>query len=236
MRLRRIRFYIRVFNPGLVAGLWLICQNMRMINNYKISTLFSKLLLAFVSFLQISCQTTHQNPFLTLLPREQTTAVVDKYSANQKIYDGFMARMDISATLHNSKVTHALLDEKARIYQWNEESYQKEKQKKSEELGKQTDVFVSVFVPERKQDDLHKASTKWKLFLDVNGKRYEGKATKDKSMPAELQILYPQHSRWGTPYKITFNVPIQEVESQKAKFTMTGPPGSSTVEFLSVTD
>ncbi len=185
------------------------------------------LLLAF----NFACETMHSNPNLQLMSRDQTEEAVDNFTVNKKIYDGFMNRLDVSATLQNSKVTSALIDESARVYQWSEEQYAKEKARKFEENGKATEMFLSFFVPERKEDDLNKGTTKWKLFLDVNGKRYEGKAAKIKTQFSELMVLYPHHTRWGTPYKLTFDVPVAEVENHASKLTITGPPGSTALEF-----
>jgi hypothetical protein len=179
----------------------------------------------------LGCETTHNNPTLNLMTRSQTEETVDSFTANQKIYDGFMNRLDVSGTLQNSKVVAALTDERARVYQWTEEQYQKEKAFGEEALAKKTEVFLSFFVPERKEDDLHKPGTKWKIFLDVNGKRYEGKSSRVKTLFSELMVLYPHHTRFGTPYLVEFPIGAREIEGFASKMTITGPPGSTTLEF-----
>lgn len=186
-------------------------------------------------FLSVTgCSSMHANPNLTLMSRDETENAVDQFTVNQKVYDGFMNRLDISATLQNSKVTSALIDESARVYQWTPEQYEKEKAQKLQDMTKSTEVFLSFFVPERKEDDLHKNTTKWKLYLDVGGKRYEGKASRVKTQFSELMVLYPHHTRWGTPYRITFEVPVSQVETSLSRMTITGPPGASNLEFPAV--
>lgn len=182
-------------------------------------------------FFVVGCETTHNNPNVTLMSRSQTEDAVYAFTTNKKIYDGFMNRLDVSGTLQNSKVVAALTDERARIYQWTEEQYQKEKALGEEGLAKKTEVFLSFFVPERKEDDLHKPGTKWKLFLDVNGKRYEGKSSKVKTLFSELMVLYPHHTRFGSPYLVEFPVSVREIEAFPSRMIITGPPGSTTLEF-----
>ena len=178
-----------------------------------------------------SCSTTHENPQLTLMDKSQSEQVVEKFTSDKKVYDGFQAVMDVAATLHNSEVRSALIDKNARIYQWNTDQYTAEKSKSESEKVRQTEIFLSFFVPERKHDDLARASTKWKIFLDVNGRRYEGKVARIKTILADVQAQYPYHTRWNTPYRLTFPVPTTDVDGQQAALTLTGPVGSVKLEF-----
>ncbi len=177
------------------------------------------------------CASRPQPPGLTLIPYSEYEDLVFKNTKRKQVYDGFSAVVDISATLLKSPVRLGQVDQLARFYQWTPENYATEKQKATEELTQKTEIFLSFFVPERKQDDLHRSTSLWKLFLDVNGKRYEGKATRIKGVFADLQSLYPQLSRWGTAYKVTFNVPTTTIENSKSSFLVTGPVTSAKVEF-----
>ena len=101
-------------------------------------------------------------------------------------------------------------------------------------MAKETEFFISFFVPERKHDDLHKAKTLWKLFLDANGRRYEGKSSRMKTILSDVVSLYPQHNRWSTPYIVSFPVPVSMIENGGAILTITGPAGSTTLSFKAV--
>ncbi|GIL18442.1 MAG: hypothetical protein BroJett040_21930 [Oligoflexia bacterium] len=187
--------------------------------------------LILVSATLFGCASQYQNPSLNLRPESDYYSSVEKNTAKKQIYDGFMNTLDASATLMTSDLQRLQVDQNARIYQWNQDQYNNEKSKVESEMTKSTEVFLSFFVPERKHDDLHKASTKWKIFLDAAGKRVEGKATKMKILLAEAQTLYPHHTRWGTPYKLSFPIPTSLTENGNAKVTLTGPVGSTTFEF-----
>jgi hypothetical protein len=196
----------------------------QVIRNFSLAALF---ILSFSA-----CVTPYQNPNLPgLAPESQYTSAVDKYTAKQKVYDGFNQTMEISGTLLNTEVTRSQLDHKARIYQWSPEEYSSHKAESESDLSKRTTVFLSFFVPERKHDDLHKPKTLWKIFLDAGGRRFEGKAEKQKTILADVTSLYPNHTRFSTPYHIHFPVPVTMIENTESKLTITGPVGTATLTF-----
>ena len=182
-----------------------------------------------LSFLLLSaCATSYTNPNLKLAPEEDYYSALDTKTRKEKVYDGLYAKIEFTAVLLNSEISHLQLDQNARIYQWNLDQYSTEKAKVESDLSKQSTVFLSFFTPERKNDDLNKSKTLWRIFLDTNGKRYEGKIEKIKTVFAEVKTLYPAHNRWSTAYRVTFPVPISAIEkSATNKFTITGPVTST---------
>ena len=119
----------------------------------------------------------------------------------------------------------------ARLSQWQEPKYKEEKARVIEKHTNNTEFFLSFYTPERKLADLSSSKTSWKIFLDVNGQRYEGKASKIKIMLSEIQALYPYHNRWSYPYIVIFPVPTSEVENRPATMTITGTLGSAQLKF-----
>jgi hypothetical protein len=200
-------------------------------NRHQKSILNKTLLFGILVLALSGCQTTHNNPNLTLTSESEYFSAVKDSTERKQIYDGFHAAFEFYATLMNTKVSRLQVDQYARIYQWSELQYSSEKSKRESELSNLTTIFFSFYVPDRKLDDLNKPKTLWKIFLDVSGKRYEGKAEKLKTLPAELVALYPHFNRWSTPYKITFSLPTSMAEASESKLTLTGPAGSTTVEF-----
>lgn len=194
----------------------------------------SLVILIFVgaAILATGCASTYENPQLpALVPESEYYSEVAKYTESKKLYDGMYNKLQFSATLLNTKVSRTQADHNARIYQWDADLYANKKSEVETSLSKETKVFLSFFVPERKHDDLNKPKTLWRIFLDAGGKRYEGKAVKIKTILAELQLLYPEHNRWSTAYMVTFPVPVSMIENQETKLTMTGPVVSATAEF-----
>lgn len=179
----------------------------------------------------LGCGSAYKNPYLTLIPEDDYYSYIRQNTDQKELYDGFMNILKVSATMHTSSVARAQLDQNARIYQWNPDQYSNEKAKIETDLSKSTKFFLSLFVPERKHDDLNKGTTKWKIFYDVGGRRYEGKATKVKILLSEAQTLYPHHTRWQTPYILTFPIPTSIAEAGPGKLTLTGPVTSVTLEY-----
>lgn len=178
-----------------------------------------------------SCATRPDHPQLKLSSASDYEAELDHLTQKQKIYDGFTNLMDLSATLVTTKLTTLQIDQNARIYQWSPEQYAAEGKTALEPLQKETQVFLSFFIPDKKYDDLSKPTTKWKIFLDSNGRRIEGRATKIKQQLAEIQSLYPHHTRWQSAYKVIFPIPLSLIENSESKLTLTGPFSSVSVDF-----
>ncbi len=157
--------------------------------------------------------------------------ILELNSKNIETYQGLYNTVNMSAALLRTQLSDAQLKQKARLYQWDSPRYQEESSKRIETMKKQTEVFVSFYTPEKKHDDLHKNQTLWKIFLDADGKRYEGKAQKIKLLTSEVQGLYPFHNRFATPYTITFPVPATSLEGKETKLTITGSVGSVAILF-----
>lgn len=194
-----------------------------------------KLLISlFVFATAISCSQKSISPAppMKLISESEYQHTVKMNSQHQQVYSGLYNIIDMTGMILNTEVTNAQHDQMARVYIWDENKYTQEKVKSEEKLRRETEIFLSFFTPERKHDDLNKNKTLWKIFLDVDGKRYEGKATKVKLLTEELQSLYPFHNRFSTPYSLVFPVAMKQIEqSGSIKLTITGPIGSATVDF-----
>lgn len=167
----------------------------------------------------------------TIKTKDDYMEVIEKYSDQVRQYSGFYNTLDFQATLLNSTVAQAQLAQSSMLYQWDEKRFTEEKGKYENRLSKETEVFLSFYTPERKNDDLFKDSTIWKIFLDVDGRRYEGKAKKIKLQLAEIEGLYPYHNRFYTPYSVIFPVPVRSIEGKPMKMTITGAVGSGVLNF-----
>lgn len=185
------------------------------------------------SLLINACQTSEKTEhLLKLISESDYHTIIEENSYHKQLYSGFYNDMDLTGAILNSKVSNAQVDQLARLYQWDEAKYTQEKIKSDDKLKKETEFFVSFFTPEKKHDDLHKNKTLWKIFLDVDGKRFEGKVTKIKLVTEEIQGLYPFHNRFSTPYSIIFPISMKSIEtSDKIRLTITGPVASVSLDY-----
>lgn len=158
-------------------------------------------------------------------------AVADK-TKKLEIYDGLYNKLTVQATWLDSLLSEYSLSHSARLSQWNEQKYREERTKRVNKNAETTEFFVSLYTPERKHADLTPSSKNlWKIYLDVNGQRYEGKASKVKLLLSEIQALYPHHNRWSTPYVVSFPVATSLVENRNAALILTGAVGSAELKF-----
>lgn len=187
--------------------------------------------LVFVSLLS-ACASYEVTPSgRTLRTADEYMDILEQNSDKLRTYSGFYNVLDVEGLALNSKVAAAQLDQSTRLYQWTDSKFEEEKVKFEQRLSKQSEFFISFFTPERKNDDLFKADTVWRIFLDTDGRRFEGKATRIKVPLAEIQGLYPFHNRFATPYTFTFPVPMRSIEGKEMKVTITGPVGSGSLIF-----
>lgn len=191
-----------------------------------------KQLIALTALFLLGCQGQRTAaPGVVTISQSEYERKIEPYSKQIEKYEGIVNVLHVSTTILNSKVMQAQLAQKARLFQWDAALFETESQKLNVDLDKSTQIFVSFYTPERKHDDLHKNQTLWKIFLDAEGRRWEGKATKIKLLTNEVQGLYPDHTRFATPYLLTFPISVKLIESKPIRLTLTGSVTSATIEF-----
>ncbi len=173
-----------------------------------------------------------------MLPKGSTSSpyllVLEPFSAGEAEYDGLYNQFTYRATLVNSPVREALLLREAEYFKWDPQQLANAKSKAQEKMANSTEVFMSFFTPDRHNDNLTDSKSIWRIYLDLNGKRFEGVPRKARKAFAELQALYPYHTRWNTPYLVEFPVPTQQAQSGVATYIVTGPLGVQEVKIPAV--
>lgn len=202
-------------------------------NFLRIALLIAPLIALPLSMLGLlGCTTTAAvDPRLELMPVSRYMDKLDEFSNRTQTYSGLFNTLDLHASILNNVVMRGQIDQMARIYLWEKEKYDEEMTKSQEILNQEARFFVSIYTPDRRYNDLYKSKNLWKIFLDVQGKRYEGTAKKIKMLGPEIQALYHYHSRFSAPYIVTFPVPMTAIQYSKSKLTFTGPIGAASVSF-----
>lgn len=168
---------------------------------------------------------------LQLISESAYENLLDNYTDRAEKYQGLYNSLHMAGTLVNTKIAMAQVDQKARQFLWDATKYQAERNQVAADLKNRTELFLSFYAPEKKHDDLHKSNSMWKIFLDCEGRRFEGKATKIKLQTVEVQGLYSYHNKFSTPYSITFPMPTSFIDGRNVRLTLTGPAGSATLDF-----
>ncbi|MBX3040808.1 MAG: hypothetical protein KF789_08900 [Bdellovibrionaceae bacterium] len=190
---------------------------------------------AFLFFSLMACSTRPTAPEgLNLISESQYHGIVDRYTQRSQKYSGLYNTMDVTATLVNSAVARAQADQKARLLQWAPNNYSSELEKLKKDLKNETTVFVSFYTPDKKNDDLQKMTTQWRVYLEAEGRRWEPKIMKIRQPVAETQGLYAYHTRFSTAYVMTFPVATTTIDGVNSRFIITGPLGISTLDYKPV--
>ena len=164
------------------------------------------------------------------LSDSEFAAMVAKNTRKANEYKGFYQSFQADVTILTNELMAAALKQKGAFLQWDEKQYQAEREKSVQEAAAYSKFFLRFFTPEKDYDDLAKANTIWKIYLEYNGNRFEGKVKKLSDKLIELQTIYPHMDRFSTPYLITFNVPMSTVEMGQSKLVLSSSLGSA--EFI----
>ena len=156
---------------------------------------------------------------------------LEQKTKKSSVYDGFYNKLTIQTTFVDSDLSDVYNSYQAKIYQWDEKKYQEEKNKMILNHSANTEFFVSFFTPEKKQDNLNSAQTSWKIYLEIAGQRYEGKVTKIKTDYNNLEVLFPHHNKWSTPYSLTFPVATSTVQGKNFIITVTGAMATTQISY-----
>lgn len=157
-------------------------------------------------------------------------SLAEAKTQKKEVYSGLYNQLSLSLTRLDSEMTQAQLSHSARLMQWTEAQYRDEKSKTLGRLAQNTEYFISLYTPEKKHNDLSSSKSIWKIFLDIDGKRYTGTATKIKTQLSEIQALYPDHNRWSNAYILSFPVSTATTDGKPGIVTLTGTVTSTQVE------
>jgi len=157
--------------------------------------------------------------------------IVRSKTQKVEVYDGLYNQLTVAATRLDGEMTEYSLAYSAKIMQWPLTKYTDEKNKAISKGTQSSDFFVSFYTPERKHNDLASSKSIWKIYMDIDGQRYEGKATKIKGQYSEVQAMYPEHSRWAVGYIVEFPIAAALSDKKPLVLTFTGPVTTTQLRF-----
>jgi len=157
--------------------------------------------------------------------------IVAHFSDRAEFYEGFTNVFQFQATVLNETVLKSQIEKRAQSYSWTATQKADEEAKMRDSLNKQTTIFLSFYSPEPKIDDLERAQSLWRVFLDVNNKRYIGTVSKYVGVRDETMMFFPYYTRFSSAYTIKFLVPMVEIQHYPMKLTLTGTIGSDSINF-----
>jgi hypothetical protein len=168
---------------------------------------------------------------VTPLERNEYNEIIRKATVKTTHYAGLYQTFQADMTILSSEVQTAILRQRAYFLQWDQKQFQSEREKMLQENSAYSKFFLRFFSPEHEYDDLHKGKTIWRVYLEMNNQRFEGKVKKMTEKFVELQTIFPHMDRFSTPYEITFNVPMATVERNDCKVILTSSLGNAQYAF-----
>ncbi len=152
---------------------------------------------------------------------------IERFSVSRKDYRGFYNTYQFDATLLNSQIRQQQVNLMAQTKSWPASKVEEENKKLREELSLETEVFLSFFTPNKKDNKFIGKTAVWQVILEVDGQKYEGTVSKNIMPMPDLLLLYPYFNRWSIPYTVKFKVPVTTIEKSPTKLIITGSLGLS---------
>lgn len=165
------------------------------------------------------------------LSKKDYAELMSRHTQSTNQYAGFDQTFQADTIILDSEVQTAMLRQRAVFKGWDQAHYQTEREKSQQESSAYSKYAIRLFAPEKDYDDLDKAKTIWKVYLEYGGSRFEGKARKMTEKLVELMTLFPTMDRFSTLYEITFNVPMNTVEQGPSKLILTSSLGTAEFKF-----
>ena len=197
----------------------------------SLPSLQSLLFICLSLFSSCASQPAYNSGTVSSVNKNEYESIINKYTRHDRQYSGLYQTYEVQGTLLNSKVNQILLQKKGFYHQWNGEKVRKEREKVMQSMSSETSLFFSFFTPKREHNDLNKGATIWRVYLEVNGVRYEGHVKKSKDKLVDIKHLFSYHNRWSTPYRVHFKAPMTAVEQTHSKVVFTSSIGTTIFEF-----
>jgi hypothetical protein len=157
--------------------------------------------------------------------------IIDKHTQFFRKYDGFYEVFRAHATLMSPECRDAVTNQQASFLSWDSKKIQAEHDRAAQEMSTQTQFFMQLYTTETEYNDLGKYNSIWKIYLVIDGHRFEGKAKKVHGKPIEFQAVYPQYDSFSRPYLLTFNVSTSDVVRHDIKLVLASTLGVAEFNF-----
>ena len=187
-----------------------------------------------LSFCSSAPKTYDSRNITQAIPQSEYSDQLERFTKSDENYRGFYNAYQVSVTMLNSLVESNVIQQKGYYFQWDKSKTRTEREKMFQEHSSKSKFLLVFFTPERKDNNLEKINTIWKVYLQVNGQRFLGSVKKMNVIYSQFVQLYPHFTRWNKAYEVTFDIPMNEVETQPSSIVVTSSLGSSKFNFESI--
>lgn len=189
-----------------------------MLNNSRFRWLWIGSLVCWFSILQSCASATKETELSDALSLH--SQLIQQQAKQAEGYSGLANVYNVQTVLLNSQINLARHNLDIKLTRKSEDESLMLLQKLKVKEARETEVFLSFFSPDRRQNRLDRPNSPWKFFLKVDQTRYPAAVKAVRGHANEVQGFYPIHTRWSLPYTLVFDVPLSQVESSKATLEM----------------
>jgi len=158
---------------------------------------------------------------------------IEPYLAQGAVYQGPVVELMVTALPLAAQVRRAMADREAQAFGLSEKERAKKQADQEAALKRGLEVAVSVYVPEKKWNDLAGPKPDWQLYLEnARGQRItpaDRRLIKERT--ALREYLYPFWGPWSKLYRFRFELngpdgrPMLDAADQSVSLLIVGAPG-----------
>ncbi|MBI1911632.1 MAG: hypothetical protein HYS21_06485 [Deltaproteobacteria bacterium] len=139
-------------------------------------------------------------------PEAQYQEVLNKWTSGIKLYEGFEAKLYMSATYKGPEFRKAYIQRYAAGYQLEEGYKNALLERELEQADKYNEFFFSAYTPDEKWNDFNQPNSVWKLYLEDNlGNRLSPVSiSKVNNSDPLIREFFPYLDLWSTGYIVRF--------------------------------
>lgn len=186
------------------------------------------LALIFIGFIACGCATRMYQAQPAYLQR------LSDWSLSKKNYEGFSSTIQAEVTVLHPSLIEAQVQFKSEIYGWDQDKIRSQAAIEANDSLVKSRAFLAFYTPDRRLNQLGRAQSPWRIFLDVDGKRVPAEIKRNRTPVAELRLLYPGLTRWHVPYDLVFDVPMSFLSGKSFTIQIAGPVGQQVFTFSSL--
>ena len=164
------------------------------------------------------------------------STTIKNFTRHDLSYDGFHNKFEYHVTLLNSAVLKAQSRLQSLYSQWDRSDALQNLHKNLDQAAAETTFFLSFFSPKSEVEDLTRSKSPWTFYLKSGQTRYRGTVTRQSDPLSKLEKFYPYHNRFSSAFLVKFPVSTSLIENSPCRLIITGPVGSSTAEFPSISN
>jgi len=165
------------------------------------------------------------------LNQSQNIRLLNTNTRVHKEYVGLHLSFQSHLVFLNSKIKTNQIKIKSQYKNWSEQDANSKFSEQQLSLSKESHFFLSFYSPNTKRNKLDQAASDWKIILKTNSAEVTGTIKYKDNISDHTKVFYPHIEHWGKPYKVTFPIPTEKLETSPFEIVLMGPEGMARFKY-----